>query len=218
MAMVKSSFPSIVLAFALCFTMSFGSYEYFKFVVQWPPTHCQVYPCNAQALQSKIYTIHGLWPSNHSKAAVEYCIGSLFRYPAPPLDTRLKISWPNLEARKTDAGFWAGEWHKHGKCSEQTLPQHDYFQRAHDIWVQHNITDILQQAGIGSRTTKKYTEIESPIFLKTQKIPLLRCKNTRKGQIPWLHEVVLCWDHDATYMTDCHRKETNCGNNDINIL
>nr|ABD49100.1 S6m2-RNase [Prunus cerasus] len=64
MAMLKSSPAFLVLAFAffLCFIMSNGSYVYFQFVQQWPPTNCRVRikrPCSSpRPLQ--YFTIHGL--------------------------------------------------------------------------------------------------------------------------------------------------------------
>ncbi|PRQ42280.1 putative ribonuclease T(2) [Rosa chinensis] len=196
-----------------------GSYEYFKFVVQWPPAHCRVRKCTPQALQQKIYTIHGLWPSNYSKAVVYNCPGSSFQNPAPPLEAKLKISWPNLE-RPNDAMFWALEWDRHGKCSEQTFTQTQYFNRAHEIWVGKNITDILQRASILSGRQKDYGVIELAVRSKTQKTPLLRCeqpkqKPTQKPTQPtqrtqWLHEVVLCWDYHAKNMIDCDDTEATC--------
>nr|AWR93158.1 Sa-RNase [Fragaria viridis]QYW15020.1 Sb-RNase [Fragaria viridis] len=212
MAMSRSSITLIVLAFALCFTMSIGSYQYFKFVVQWPPAHCRFFKCR-YSNPPQIYTIHGLWPSNRSNAIGNKCHGSPFQQPAPPLEANLKISWPNLE-NTSDLQFWERQWDRHGMCSEPTFTQTQYFTRAHEIWMTDdiNVTDILRKVNVLSGTQKEYAEIEYPIELKIQKTPLLRCLNQKNSQShsQMLHEVVICWDHKAKKMTDCNAAEATC--------
>nr|ADZ48268.1 S-locus-associated ribonuclease [Prunus pseudocerasus] len=210
MAMLKSSPTFLVLAFTffLCFIMSTGSYVYFQFVQQWPPTNCRVrkIPCSKpRPLQN--FTIHGLWPSNYSNPTKpSNCNGSKFddRKVYPQLRSKLKRSWPDVESGN-DTKFWEGEWNKHGTCSEQTLNQMEYFEVSHDMWRSHNITEILKNASIVPHPTKtwSYSDIVSPIKAATKRTPLLRCKYDKNTQL--LHEVVFCYEYNALKQIDCNR-------------
>nr|AJP09159.1 S12 S-RNase [Prunus tenella] len=210
MGMLKSSLAFLVLAFAffLCFIMSTGSYVYFQFVQQWPPTTCRLSskPSN-QHRPLQRFTIHGLWPSNYSNPRKpSNCNGS------PHMRSKLKISWPDVESGN-DTRFWEGEWNKHGTCSEERLNQMQYFERSHDIWMSYNITKILKNASIIPSATQKwtYSDIVSPIKTATGRTPLLRCKQDKKTQLLHLHEVVFCFEYNALKQIDCNRT-AGCGN------
>nr|ADZ48272.1 S-locus-associated ribonuclease [Prunus speciosa] len=224
MAVLKSSPAFLVLAFAffLCLIMSTGSYAYFQFVQQWPPTTCRISnkSCHQQR-PLQMFTIHGLWPSNYSNPRKpSSCTGSQFKLEKlyPKLRSKLKISWPNVESGN-DTKFWESEWNKHGTCSEQTLNQFQYFQRSHGIWNAYNMTNILKRAQIipSATNTWKYSDIVSPIKAVTKTTPLLRCKHDPKPlqshpaqsksrpKPQLLHEVVLCFDYDALKQIDCNR-------------
>nr|QCF59413.1 S23-RNase [Prunus dulcis]QDB64821.1 S23-RNase [Prunus dulcis] len=217
MAVWKSSPAFLVLAFALflCFIMSTGSYDYFQFVQQWPPTNCRVRikrPCSKpRPLQN--FTIHGLWPSNYSNPTKpSNCNGTKFdaRKVSPKMRIKLKISWPDVESGN-DTRFWEGEWNKHGTCSRERLNQMQYFERSHDMWLSYNITEILKNASIVPNATQKwsYSDIISPIKAATGSTPLLRCKQAKNTLL--LHEVVFCYEYDAKKQIDCNRT-AGCGN------
>ncbi|BFG36887.1 hypothetical protein CerSpe_231610 [Prunus speciosa] len=214
--MLKSSPAFLVLAFAffLCFIMSTGSYVYFQFVQQWPPTNCRVRnkPCS-KPRPLQIFTIHGLWPSNYSNPRrPSNCAGSPFNFTKvyPHMRSKLKISWPDVESGN-DTKFWEGEWNKHGTCSEERLNQMQYFERSHDMWMSYNITEILKNASIVPHPTQtwKYSDIVSPIKKATGRTPLLRCKYDKSTQL--LHEVVFCFEYNALKQIDCNRT-AGCGN------
>nr|WRO64817.1 self-incompatibility RNase [Prunus salicina] len=231
MAMLKLSLAFLVLAFAffLCFIMSTGdgSYDYFQFVQQWPPTNCRVRTKCSNPRPLQIFTIHGLWPSNYSNPTMpSNCIGSQFNESKlyPHLRSKLKRSWPDVESGN-DANFWGREWNKHGKCSEQTLNLMQYFQRSHEMWYSFNITGILKNASIvpSPNQTWTYTDIVSALKTRTKRTPLLRCKaksqpknqakSQPKSQVPQLlHEVVLCYEYKALKLIDCNRT-AGCWNN-----
>nr|BBG82762.1 S31-RNase [Prunus armeniaca] len=210
MATLKSSLAFLLLAFAffLCFIMSTGSYDYFQFVQQWPPTTCRFRKKCFKPRPLQIFTIHGLWPSNYSSPTKpSSCTGSEFKELAPRLRPKLKISWPNVES-SNDTKFWEHEWKKHGTCSERTLNQIQYFWRSHSMWRSHNITEILKNASIVPHATQTwtYSDIAAPIKAVTQTIPSLRCKSDpAQPNIQFLHEVVLCYGYNALKQIDCNR-------------
>ncbi|CAL2269093.1 unnamed protein product [Prunus armeniaca] len=223
MAMLKSSLAFLVLAFAFffCFIMSTGSYVYFQFVQQWPPTTCRLSskPSN-QHRPLQIFTIHGLWPSNYSNPRLpSNCIGSQFKgILSPQLRSKLKTSWPDVEGGN-DTKFWEGEWNKHGTCSEHTLNQMQYFERSYAMWMSYNITGVLKNASIVPSATQTwtYSDIVSAIKTATQRTPLLRCKRdpARNKSLPnyqLLHEVVFCYEYKAKKQIDCNRT-AGCWNN-----
>nr|ABV02075.1 S-locus S-RNase S16 [Prunus spinosa] len=226
MGMLKSSLAFLVLAFAFffCFVMSTGSYDYFQFVQQWPPTNCRFRnkrPCSKpRPLQN--FTIHGLWPSNYSNPTKpSNCIGSQFNESklSPKLRSKLKISWPDVESGN-DTKFWEGEWNKHGTCSQDTLNQTQYFARCHAFWNIRNITEILKNASIVPHPTQtwKYSDIVSPIKAVTHRTPLLRCKSdpAHPNNPQLLHEVVFCYEFNALKLIDCNRT-SRCGNQPISF-
>nr|ABD49101.1 S13-RNase [Prunus avium] len=212
MAMLKPSLAFLVLAFAffLCFIMSTGSYVYFQFVQQWPPTTCRLSSKPShQHRPFQRFTIHGLWPSNYSNPRKpSNCNGSQFddRKVYPDLRSDLKRSWPDVEGGN-DTKFWEGEWNKHGKCSEQTLNQFQYFERSHDMWMSYNITEVLKNASIvpNAKQRWKYSDIVSPIKGATGRTPLLRCKRDPATNTELLHEVVFCYEYNALKQIDCNR-------------
>nr|ACU25553.1 self-incompatibility associated ribonuclease S2 [Prunus pseudocerasus] len=213
MGMLKSSLAFLVLAFAFffCYVMSSGSYDYFQFVQQWPPTNCKVRgkPCS-KPRPLQYFTIHGLWPSNYSNPTMpSNCNGLKFedRKVYPQLRSKLKRSWPDVESGN-DTKFWESEWNKHGRCSEQTLNQMQYFEGSHDMWKSFNITNILKNASIIPNATQtwSYSDIASPIKAATKRTPLLRCKRDPKhpNKPQLLHEVVFCYDYNAIKQIDCN--------------
>nr|ABW74346.1 S33-RNase [Prunus cerasus] len=226
MGMLKSSLAFLVLAFAffLCFIMSTGdgSYNYFQFVQQWPPTTCTVRKKCSKARPLQIFTIHGLWPSNYSNPTMpSNCNGSQFNFTkvSPQLRADLERSWPDVESGN-DTRFWEGEWNKHGTCSEQTLNQMQYFQRSYAMWRSYNISKILKNASIVPHPTQTwtYSDIVSAIKAVTQTTPSLRCKPDPAAQLKshpaqhkslptsqLLHEVVLCLGYNAIKQIDCNR-------------
>ncbi|XP_021800843.1 ribonuclease MC-like isoform X2 [Prunus avium] len=225
MAMLKSSLSFLVLGFAffLCFIISAGSYVYFQFVQQWPPTTCRVQKKCSKPRPLQNFTIHGLWPSNYSNPTMpSNCNGSRFKKEllSPRMQSKLKISWPNVVS-SNDTKFWESEWNKHGTCSEQTLNQVQYFEISHEMWNSFNITDILKNASIVPHPTQtwKYSDIVSAIQSKTQRTPLLRCKTDPahpNANTQLLHEVVFCYGYNAIKQIDCNRT-AGC-KNQVNIL
>nr|CAC27788.1 RNase S5 [Prunus avium] len=220
MAMLKSSLALLVLAFAFffCYVMSSGSYDYFQFVQQWPPTNCRVRTKCSNPRPLQYFTIHGLWPSNYSNPKMpSNCIGSQFNESKvyPRLRSKLRISWPDVESGN-DTKFWGDEWNKHGTCSQRILNQFQYFERSQQMWRSYNITNILKKAQIVPNATQtwSYSDIVSPIKTATNRTPLLRCKSQPKSQANFqlLHEVVLCFDYNALVHIDCNRT-AGCWNN-----
>lgn len=128
------------------------------------------------------------------------------------LVSKLTISWPDVKKVGNDITFWREQWDKHGTCSQQKYKQTDYFERSHEMWNTHNVTEILNRAGIiPNGTMRKYVDIEGSIQAAIQtKIPLLRCKNVTRSNISRLHEIVICYAHNGSTLTDCIRTEATC--------
>lgn len=179
----------------------------------------KVYPWVADPFLECLVTISRPWKTQLwyelSKTQLFIYYGSVIyvhclNAQAPPLEAKLKISWPNLEI-PNNTKFWELEWNGHGKCSEQTFTQSQFFGLAHEMWIKNNITDILQTANIVSGKQESYAGIEGPIKSSTKKTPLLRCLKPQNTQR--LHEVVVCWDHGGKSMIDCNITEATCDNN-----
>ncbi|XP_062005565.1 ribonuclease MC-like [Rosa rugosa] len=224
MAMLKLSVILIVLDFAFfpCLTTSIGQYDYFQMVYQWQPAYCvgRKDPCRIKP--SKIFTIHGLWPSNFSDIPGDKCKGALFNDSLmsqdPTLVSELQRSWPDVGGGD-DMGFWGRQWNKHGTCSEQTFGQIQYFQRADAIWnkAKMNITMILKNNKISAGGGKyNYTHIEGVIKRAIGDTPIIRCIWRKRAQL--LHEVVTCWSQDGQNLIKCNSTQKCSSNFDIEFL
>lgn len=133
------------------------------------------------------------------------------------LVANLEESWPNVK-NGNNMRFWEHEWNKHGRCSEQTFGQIQYFQRADAIWrnARLNIAAIFKNNRISTGGAKhSYSAIEKPIMSAIQSKPLLRCKDKKKSdpktreKIELLLEVVTCWSHDGQNMINCTSNSTD---------
>lgn len=59
---------------------------------------------------------------------------------------KMDDDWGSLACPSSDSHtFWKHEWTKHGTCSG--LGQHGYFEAAIDLYIKHDITGALANAG-----------------------------------------------------------------------
>jgi ribonuclease I len=63
-----STMKTVILLFLLSLFahQSLAQYEYFKLVIQWPPTACLTFSCTPLRKPHQNFTLHGIWPSNYS--------------------------------------------------------------------------------------------------------------------------------------------------------
>lgn len=146
------------------------------------------------------------------------------------LANQLNKSWPELKSRD-DKTFWKEQWEKHGRCSDQTYGQTQYFQRSYEIWNQFKITDIFKNAGLVSNTPHipkpcNVRDIERRIQAATHVTPGIRCRmvnlqQMRKGQLKPLYvhlifEVALCYDYAGRNLINCTGTQSSkCRGNNI---
>lgn len=126
------------------------------------------------------------------------------------LQLLLSNSWPNFNIRRTNMDFWAQEYNKHGRCSDNKFSQTQYFHEAYRLWFTYNAQYLFSQTtGIVPGYQYRYIDLESAIRRTIGgKKPLLMCKYDRG--ITYLLEVVICFDYNAANPVDCVRT-TNCG-------
>ncbi|XP_048433273.1 ribonuclease MC-like [Pyrus x bretschneideri] len=174
-------------------------YEFLMFTQQWPKAVNESSPL-AQ------FTIHGLWPSKYKSGPVLRCNGTDFdeNKMTPDLEKKLNISWPDVE-KGNNMGFWEYEYNKHGRCSEETFSQTEYFELANKMWGKLDIAQMLANRSIVPGKNYTTSEVVAAIKKATQHNITIRCK----GQI--LHEVIVCYDHDGKQVIDCDRDKSNCG-------
>ncbi|XP_004517056.1 ribonuclease S-1-like [Cicer arietinum] len=107
-----------LMVFVLLLSTSYSAYDYYKLAQQWPTTYCRHSPqtinkpCNPNVPIK--FTLHGLWPSNHSGSTPSHCSQTKLNKTliVGNLKTRLIAEWPNLIG--DDFQFWNREWEKHG--------------------------------------------------------------------------------------------------------
>ncbi|XP_050108645.1 ribonuclease MC-like [Malus sylvestris] len=116
----------------------------------------------------------------------------------------------SFNIRRTNMDFWAHEYNKHGRCSDNKFSQTQYFHEAHRLWLTYNAQYLFSQTtGIVPGYQYHYIDLESAIRQTIGgKTPLLMCKYD--GRIAYLLDVVICFDYNAANPVDCVRT-TNCG-------
>ncbi|XP_027186270.2 ribonuclease 1-like [Cicer arietinum] len=161
------------------------------------------------------FTLHGLWPSNHSGFEPSFCSQTKLNTGliVGDLKTRLIAEWPNLNG--VDDHFWSYEWDKHGTCSSMPHNPLGYLSLALTIKNKHEILPIFARANIVPHPNKTYTRslINSTIFGAIHVIPQLSCVFDAKRN-SYLLEIRLCLDQTGATFINCN-PYNNCGNNII---
>jgi len=138
----------------LCATLvqsAHKDFDFFYFVQQWPGSYCDTKKGCCFAISSKpkaVFGIHGLWPDYNDGSWPQFCDKEPFK-PKEISDVLDKMDddWGSLACPSSDShSFWKHEWTKHGTCSG--LGQHGYFEAAIDLYIKHDITGALANAGI----------------------------------------------------------------------
>ncbi|KAL0555424.1 hypothetical protein IC582_009369 [Cucumis melo] len=180
-------------------------FDFFQFVQQWGLNVCNtgahVSPCHTPP--RPMFTIHGLWPSNHSNAHL-VCWSKTQYSKVISLEAQLKIYWPDLISGNNDK-FWGHEWDNHGKCSDPPFGLFQYFQISLNLRKQFDLLAILTAAGLNPQSSNDLViqDIITPIQKITKTEPGIRCnKNGRTGKLQ-LYEIVLCLEKDGVTLIDC---------------
>ncbi|KAL6271386.1 hypothetical protein ACE6H2_028297 [Prunus campanulata] len=212
----------IALSFNIAGNMSCnaaGQYDYFKFVQESPFAFCKygkgINRCNILPLP-RIFTIHGLWPSNFTNRH-EPCVGAQFSRDVmneasnDDLRADLQLSWRSFKSRWSNMDFWEYEYNKHGKCSDHKFSQTQYFDRARSLWKQYKAHTLFSNRSLEPGKSYRLTDLEQAIqsFINSSK-PLLRCKQITEQNATkqYLLEVVICFDDRAINPVNCPgRKE-----------
>ncbi|KAM2054298.1 hypothetical protein ACFX1T_003844 [Malus domestica] len=218
-------FKIALVVLTLYFITSLGKinaatpYDIFQFVQQSPLAFCYGTDiCGDQPVLPRTFTTHGLWPSSSTNPAAPLtCAGTAFSRSEMNdpdnqyLQLLLSYSWPNFNIRQTNMDFWEYEYNKHGRCSDNTFSQTQYFREAYRLWSTYNALHLFSQTTwIVPGYPYRYIDLELAIRRTIGgKAPLLMCKYN--GVSPYLVEVVICFDYTAANPVDCVRT-TNCGN------
>ncbi|CAB4291452.1 unnamed protein product [Prunus armeniaca] len=194
-------FLEMIVTMVLAITLSYivGKYDYF-------PTMSR--NCKGGPLP-KIFTIHGLWPSNKS-GYIGNCSGDNFNISVMTSDlvARLNDSWPSLKRSKENLDFWKYQYNRHGKCSNDLFSQTKYFEHAWHLWNKYKAHDLFSNHSILPDSPHNYSKLEKAIrsFINWRK-PLLRCKRNATNQ--YLLEVRICFDKKANKPENC-KGDTDC--------
>nr|AWL24808.1 S-RNase [Malus domestica] len=188
-------------------------YDYFQFTQQYQLAVCRFNPTPCKDPPDKLFTVHGLWPSNSTGNDPTYCKNTtLNSTKIANLTAQLEIIWPNVLDRTDHITFWNKQWNKHGSCGRPAI-QNDmhYLQTVIKMYItqKQNVSEILSKAKIepvGRFWTQK--EIEKAIRKGTNnKEPKLKCQKNTQGTE--LVEVTICSDRNLKQFVDCPRPILN---------
>ncbi|XP_073000382.1 ribonuclease 2-like [Typha latifolia] len=181
-------------------------FDYFVLALQWPGTLCGTThyccPSNACCRSEPVtwFTIHGLWADYDDGSWPACCTHSEFDIKKiSSLMPVLEKYWPSLSCSSPSrcfggkGPFWAHEWEKHGTCSYPVIQdEYSYFSTTLDLYSKHNVTRILDSAGILATNSEKYPLEEFVATIKNAfgASPLMVCKH---GSV---EELRLCFYKD----------------------
>ncbi|XP_004301433.1 PREDICTED: ribonuclease S-7-like [Fragaria vesca subsp. vesca] len=179
------------------------------------------------------FTLHGMWATNWTnikdeirceKAGTPFDEDEMTKQKT--LQEQLEQSWPTLlDNYPTNMEFWKHEYDKHGRCSQDTTTQTEYFEKAHKLWQELQVVyQALADDKIIPAADKihTYNQIERAIakrFGSSWKVVLF-CRKVNltprgtggtKTILLLLHEIVFCFDNKAMEKKSCNRK-SNCEN------
>nr|AWL24800.1 S-RNase [Malus domestica] len=201
--MVTTVFSLVVLIFS-SFTVGF---DYFQFTQQYQPAACNSNPTPCKDPPAKLFTVHGLWPSNWNLPDPIFCKNTTITpQQIGHIEAQLEIIWPNVFNRTNHLVFWNKQWNKHGSCGYPIINDEiQYFETVIKMYIikKQNVSKILSRAKIkpeGKNRTR--TEIINAISISTNNMtPKLKCQKNN-GTIE-LVEVTLCNDHNITKFINC---------------
>ncbi|KAB2611824.1 S34-RNase [Pyrus ussuriensis x Pyrus communis] len=184
-------------------------YDYFQFTQQYQPAVCNssTTPCKDPA--DKLFTVHGLWPSNWNGSHPVNCTNKTMNsLTMGNLTAQLEIIWPNVLNRNDHAGFWNRQWNKHGTCGVPKINDSlQYFRTVIKMYItqKQNVSEILAKANIKPEgKNRTLVDILKAIRSGTNnKAPKLKCQ--KKSSMTELVEVSLCSDHNITQFINCPR-------------
>ncbi|XP_048446115.1 ribonuclease S-6-like [Pyrus x bretschneideri] len=191
----------------LILSSSTVGFDYFQFTQQYQPAACNSRPTPCKDPPDKLFTVHGLWPSNWSGHDPEYCKKTaLDSKKIGNRRAKLDIIWPNVFDRTDNVGFWGRQWEKHGICGSPTIQDDmNYLETVIKMYItdKQNVSEILSKAKMEPEGIKrKRWDIVMAIRNGTKgKRPKLKCqKNNRMTE---LVEVTLCSDKNITQLINC---------------
>ncbi|GIL78121.1 hypothetical protein Vretimale_7432 [Volvox reticuliferus] len=198
------------------------SFDYFMLARQWLGTSCtDEKPCYREkvATTGNKFTIHGLWPTNHTGDQPKNCNRD-YPFKLRELDDSIMEElveyWPSVTRRSTTK-FWAYEWEKHGTCALSVFPTElKYFEAVLKLHRTYNLEDVLEERGFKASDTRSYdtTAVSNAIKDAYHAQPVLTCDT--EGN---LREVRMCIRRDQGDLTafDCTDQRGSCRSPEIMI-
>nr|BAF35960.1 Si-RNase [Pyrus communis] len=191
----------------LILSSSTVGYDYFQFTQQYQPAVCRSNPTPCKDPTDKLFTVHGLWPSNLNGPHPENCTNATVNsHRIKNIQAQLKIIWPNVLDRTNHLGFWNKQWIKHGSCGNPPIMNDThYFQTVINMYItqKQNVSEILSKAKIEPLGIQRpLVDIEKAIRNSiNKKKPKFKCQNN--GGVTELVEISLCSDRSLTQFRDC---------------
>nr|ABS29438.1 S42-RNase [Pyrus x bretschneideri] len=200
----------VTMVFSLIVLILFSStvgFDYFQFTQQYQPAVCNFSSTPCKDPPDKLFTVHGLWPSNAKGNDPEGCKTQKYQK-MQTLEPQLEIIWPNVYNRTANEVFWRKQWYKHGSCASPPLQnQTHYFDTVIKMYrtQKQNVSYILSRANIEPKGEKRaLVDIENAIRSGTNnKAPKLKCQTN--ARMTALVEVTLCSDSNLTQFINCPR-------------
>lgn len=196
---------------------------YFMLSHQWSIGYCSTADDKCiRENERNFWTIHGLWPSSNTSFPA-FCNATL-RYNATVLSSLvplLDLYWPSMNNINNNV-FWKHEWQKHGTCAT-TVPELDglynYFNKTLSIYLQHNITEYLQNSGVVPTSEKTYPlqKIKEALHDDIKEAANFMCYSNKNYSVPVLAEIRLCLSKELQPI-DCRAKNSGCGQGDVYYL
>jgi ribonuclease I len=179
---------------------------------------------NIKYTKNNTFTIHGLWPGKKTGQNLEECSKSDNDIEISDLKLLEKMNkiWPSTNLKNENIKFWSHEYYKHGFCyiNKYNLNIEDYFKKTIQIFEKFDFANFIIKSFEGINNNFVYIslrEFEKIIFSFYPFIYFkINCKKI-KGNI-YLSEIHFFFDLDFKFTKVNYSKDTNCPNNDYDLL
>uniref|UniRef100_A0A7N2L6Z0 Uncharacterized protein n=2 Tax=Quercus lobata TaxID=97700 RepID=A0A7N2L6Z0_QUELO len=204
-----------------CFPVSNSTekeFDYYKLVLQWPISVCNVRRSCLQPPFSE-FTVHGLWPFLAPDSMVTECSKDvLTKSKVKDTIKALRKYWPSFVDR-VDFDFWSYQWLKHGTCSGlDPLP---YFKLAISTTIEaRQLLESLNRKAYKPRfkpyqMNDLYDNFKAALVKKPEDKKVIQFKCNKKDGKFQLLEIYICVDKKGVALDCPTPKFIECGDNEM---
>lgn len=192
-------------------------FDYTQLTLMWPPGACRTSSTECKRIESKHFTVHGMWPTIKGTQEPDFCcFDNTFYFDAiKPLLPALNEYWYSYYDLNDSRSFWRHEWLKHGTCARD-IPalkgESNYFGTTLKMAKQLDVLSVLQKNNIVPDPSKTYRSadiVNALTKISKGRAVQIDCDYEHHQPVPILTGVNFCFDSNLEF-ADCPEMKRRC--------